>query len=75
VDVEMRHVDVCPRLDLFAAERVPAPGAERAARAVQVPVHATLTGRQMRRVTDVVRRALEAAAPRSRPQVPEAANP
>jgi perosamine synthetase len=73
VDVEMRHVDVCPQLDLFAAERVPAPGAERAARAIQVPVHATLTDRQMRRVTGVVRRALEADAPRRRPQVPEAA--
>jgi dTDP-4-amino-4,6-dideoxygalactose transaminase len=73
VDVEMRHVDVCPQLDLFAAERIPAPGAERAARAIQVPVHASLTDRQMRRVTAVVRKALEAGSPRSRPQAPEAA--
>ncbi len=75
VDVEMRHVDVCPQLDLFAAERIPAPGAERAARAVQVPVHASLTDRQMRRVTGVVRKALEAAGPPGRPHVTEAAQP
>ncbi len=73
VDVEMRHVDVCPQLDLFAAERTPALCAERAARAIQVPVHASLTDRQMRRVTGVVRSALEAAAPPARPQVSEAA--
>lgn len=75
VDVEMRHVDVCPRLDLFAAERTAAPAAERAAAAVQVPVHASLTDRQMRRVTGVVRRALEVAAPPVRPRLPEAAQP
>ena len=69
VDVEMRHVDVCPQLDLFAAERIPAPGAERAARAVQVPVYASLTDRQMRRVMGVVRKALEAEVPPARPHV------
>ena len=69
VDVEMRRVDVCPQLDLFAAERIPAPGAERAARAVQVPVYASLTDRQMRRVMGVVRKALEAEVPPARPHV------
>lgn len=72
VDVEMRHVDVCPQLDLFAAERTPAPNAERAARSIQVPVYAALTDRQMRRVTGVVRKVLEAAAPPIRPQATEA---
>jgi dTDP-4-amino-4,6-dideoxygalactose transaminase len=64
VDIEMLHVDVCPQLDLFAAERVPAPGAERAARAVQVPVYASLTDQQLRRVAKVVRQALTARVPR-----------
>jgi perosamine synthetase len=62
VDIDMQHVDVCPRLDLFAAERIPAPGADRAAQAVQVPVYASLSDRQLRRVTKVVRGALLRAA-------------
>jgi dTDP-4-amino-4,6-dideoxygalactose transaminase len=63
VDIETRHADVCTQLDLFAAERTEAPGASRAAQIVQVPVHAPLTDRQLRRVTKVVRRALTATAP------------
>ncbi len=62
VDVELRHVSVCPQLALFADERVQSPGAERAARAIQVPVAASLTDRQARRVTGVVRNALEATS-------------
>jgi dTDP-4-amino-4,6-dideoxygalactose transaminase len=38
LDIETLHADVCPRLDLFAAEAAPVPGADRAAQAVQVPV-------------------------------------
>lgn len=58
IDIETLHVDVCTGLDLFEAERSPAPGADRAAQAIQVPVHASLTDRQVRRVTRVVRDAL-----------------
>jgi dTDP-4-amino-4,6-dideoxygalactose transaminase len=58
VDVETLHVDVCTRLDLFAAERTEAPGADAAANAVQVPVYASLTDRQLDRVSAVVRRSL-----------------
>ncbi|HEY3384801.1 MAG TPA: aminotransferase class I/II-fold pyridoxal phosphate-dependent enzyme [Vicinamibacterales bacterium] len=63
VDVETLHVDVCTRLDLFERERVAAPGADRAAQAIQVPVYASLTDRQLRRVTKVVRRAIARGAP------------
>jgi perosamine synthetase len=58
VDVQTREAYVCPRLDLFEAERCETPGADRAAQAIQAPVYASLTDRQMRRVTRVVRRAL-----------------
>jgi perosamine synthetase len=62
VDVGMHGADVCPRLDLFAAERTATPGADLAAQAVQIPVYASLNDRQMRKVTRVVRAALTADA-------------
>jgi perosamine synthetase len=58
VDIETLHVDVCSELPLFAGERVvpaDAPGAKRAAGAVQVPVYSSLTDEQVRRVSRVVR--------------------
>jgi perosamine synthetase len=61
VDVETYDADVCPSLELFAAERTATPGADRAALAVQVPVYASLSDRQARRVTRVVRDALASA--------------
>jgi perosamine synthetase len=63
VDIETFHADVCTRLDLFGAERSEAPGADRAATAIQVPVYAALTGPQLRRVTKVVRDALVRRTP------------
>jgi dTDP-4-amino-4,6-dideoxygalactose transaminase len=60
VDIETLHVDVCPDLPLFAdLSPARAPNAERAADAVQVPVYAALTDRQVRRVANTVRRAVE----------------
>jgi perosamine synthetase len=56
VDLEMRHVDVCNQLPLFKASHVVAPGAERTADAVQVPVYAGLTDEEVERVARVVRR-------------------
>src|SRR5262249_46645158 len=44
VDIETLHVDVCPDLDLFKGARVEpagAPGAHRAAGAMQIPVYST----------------------------------
>jgi perosamine synthetase len=58
VDVQIHEADVCPRLDLFAAERTATPGADLAAQAIQVPVYASLNDRQMRKVASVVRAAL-----------------
>jgi hypothetical protein len=65
IDIETRHVDVCTELDLFEAERSPAPGAGRAAEAIQVPVYSSLRDEQVQRVTGVVREALLASSPRN----------
>ena len=56
VDLEMRHVDVCTRLPLFAASRIEAPGADGAAEAIQVPVYSGLSEAQVTRVAEVIRR-------------------
>jgi dTDP-4-amino-4,6-dideoxygalactose transaminase len=64
VDVGLHDVQHCPRLDLFAAERTPTPGADHVDHAVQVPIHASLTDRQMRRVVRVVRTVLTATGAR-----------
>jgi len=62
VDIETLHVDVCTRLELFGFGEQPqsAPGAERAAEALQVPVYASLTDAEIdsvaRRVRDVLAR-------------------
>jgi dTDP-4-amino-4,6-dideoxygalactose transaminase len=58
VDIETLHVDVCSDLDLFAGARVEpegAPGAHRAAGAMQIPVYSSLTDNQAARVARVVR--------------------
>ncbi len=55
VDVAPMHVDVCTRMDLFGWTGPAAPGAERAATAVQVPVYESLSDREMERVGRVVR--------------------
>jgi len=70
VDLGTVHADVCTRLDLFAAERTPAPGADRAREAVQVPVYASLTDAQLRRVAKTVRRALSGPSPTPSAPVP-----
>jgi dTDP-4-amino-4,6-dideoxygalactose transaminase len=60
VDIETLHVDVCTELPLFAdLSPAPAPNALRASEAVQVPVYAALTERQVTRVATAVRRAVE----------------
>jgi perosamine synthetase len=62
VDIETLHVDVCSDLDLFAGARVEpegAPGAHRAAAAMQIPVYSSLTDNQAARVARVVRDVLD----------------
>jgi dTDP-4-amino-4,6-dideoxygalactose transaminase len=64
VDIETLHVDVCSTLDVFAdLHPAPAPGAERAAQAVQVPVYASLTDAQVERVAAGVKRAVRRGKP------------
>ena len=61
IDIETLHVDVCSDLELFAGARTEppgAPGARRAAGAMQVPVYSTLTDEQAARVARVVRSVL-----------------
>jgi dTDP-4-amino-4,6-dideoxygalactose transaminase len=64
IDIETLHVDVCSDLDLFAGARTEppgAPGARRAADAMQVPVYSTLSDEQAARVAGVVRSVLAGA--------------
>jgi len=61
IDIERARVDVCPRLDLFFGERTPTPGADHAEQAVQIPVYASLTDVQVRRIAKVVRKAAGAS--------------
>jgi perosamine synthetase len=56
VDIETLHVDVCPSVPMFEAFKIDAPGALRAATAIQLPVYASLTDRQLDRVGRIVRR-------------------
>jgi len=64
VDIETLHVDVCSDLELFAGATVEpagAPGAHRAAQAMQIPVYSSLTDEQTARVARVVRGVLAPA--------------
>ena len=66
IDIETLHVDVCSDLDLFAGAPVEppgAPGAHRAAEAMQIPVYSTLNDDQAARVARVVRGVLARASP------------
>lgn len=62
VDVESLHVDVCTRLPLFGTGHAPAPGAERAAETIQLPIYSSLEDSEVVRVASVVRDAVAAAA-------------
>jgi hypothetical protein len=50
------HVDVCTRMPLFDWAGPPAPGAEKAATAVQVPVYESLSDAEIDRVGRLVAR-------------------
>ncbi|HVB37778.1 MAG TPA: aminotransferase class I/II-fold pyridoxal phosphate-dependent enzyme [Vicinamibacterales bacterium] len=62
IDIETLHVDVCTQMELFGDAQKPAPGAERAQEAMQVPVYSDLTDAQIRRVARVVRDVLSGAS-------------
>lgn len=54
VDVAPLHVNVCTRMPLFAWKGPAAPGAERAASAVQLPVYESLSDTDMEHIGQVV---------------------
>ncbi|HEY7790578.1 MAG TPA: aminotransferase class I/II-fold pyridoxal phosphate-dependent enzyme [Vicinamibacterales bacterium] len=62
VDIETLHVDTCSDLELFGDARTDAPGARRAAEAMQIPVYSDLTDEQVQRVARTVRAVLSEAA-------------
>ena len=55
VDVAPMHVDVCTRMALFNWHGAPAPGADMASTAVQVPVYESLQDHEVERVGRLVR--------------------
>jgi len=55
IDVETLHVDVCTRLPLFGGPHAAAPGADKAATAIQLPVYSSLSSEAVQRVAAVVR--------------------
>jgi dTDP-4-amino-4,6-dideoxygalactose transaminase len=55
VDVAPMHVDVCTQMPLFGWQGPPAPGAEKAATAVQVPVYESLSDEEIERIGRLVR--------------------
>jgi len=55
VDVAPMHVDVCTRMELFGWKGPLAPGAHKAATAVQVPVYESLSDHEIERVGRLVR--------------------
>ncbi len=57
LDVEYHHMDVCPELPLFSAARADVPGARRTREALQLPIHAGLSGADLERVARRFRRA------------------
>ena len=55
VDVAPMHVDICTRMELFGWSGPATPGADTAARAVQVPVYESLSDQEIERVGRLVR--------------------
>lgn len=58
VDVAPMHVDVCTRMPLFGWSGSAAPGADRAATAVQIPLYESLSNREIERIGRLVRNQL-----------------
>ena len=56
VDVAPMHVDSCTEMELFGWQGPPAPGAQKAMTAVQVPVYESLADHEIERIANLVRR-------------------
>ena len=68
VDVETLHVDVCSDLTTLFGEQPPAPNADRASQAVQLPVYASLGERRARAIARRIRRLLRDAPALAEPR-------
>jgi len=55
IDIEMMHVDICPKLPLFASEARLCPVAETAAETRQLPVYAGLRPSDVERIVRVIK--------------------
>jgi len=66
VDVAPMHVDVCTRMELFDWKGPAAPGADKAATAVQVPVYESLSDQEIERIGRLVRDQVRRLADRPR---------
>jgi dTDP-4-amino-4,6-dideoxygalactose transaminase len=66
VDAAPMHVDVCTRMELFGRTGTQAPDAERAAKAVQIPIYESLSDAEIERIGKTVREALLHRSPQTR---------
>jgi len=58
VDVEIMHVDICNVLDVFGESQTKCPVAESTEHTLQLPVYASLTEKDLKRIIEVIRRAV-----------------
>ena len=63
VDMEIMHVDICNKLDLFASYASRCPGAESTEGTLQLPVYSSLHPRDIEKILRVVREASEGLPP------------
>ncbi len=68
IDIEIMHVDICNKLQLFAPSAKPCPGAESTEGTLQLPVYSGLRPKDVERILQVVR-----GASRDLPPLPKSA--
>jgi perosamine synthetase len=63
VDVEIMHVDICNVLDVFGEFKTSCPVAESTEHTLQLPVYASLTEKDLKRIIEVIRQAVRPSGP------------
>jgi dTDP-4-amino-4,6-dideoxygalactose transaminase len=63
IDVEIMHVDICNKLDLFGPSQTHCPVAEATEHTLQLPVYAGLTDRDLDRIVRVIRQVVHQPVP------------
>jgi len=63
IDVEIMHVDICNKLELFGASQTHCPVAEATEHTLQLPVYSGLKDRDLDRIVRVIRQAVHQPAP------------